>query len=229
MPPVILNEATEQPLILNRSSMPRLCGNISVTRDTLLVRCTAASPVGNHKVASRKYSVPDTEASVRYKRTPRTKLSPAGLTVGMLLTVTVIPSLIYRLSEGLAAIDSSSHGVNHVNTYDRACVKPPRSTLPSVYVFVVTCEPGLKYVKVVLFTTVHSTLAALKFRMSQRTSPLVVAAVATTTSNVFVPTLVMVKVPSIAVPEVKSSVTVAPFANPWLLIVTVIVVVPAWL
>jgi hypothetical protein len=72
-------------------------------------------------------------------------------------------------------------------------------------------------------------LVALKLRMSRLTLPLVVAETETVMSNVLSVTLVMLNVPSTAAPEVKSSVTDAPFDSPCALTVTVMVVVPAWL
>ena len=71
------------------------------------------------------------------------KLLPVGFTVGILDTVTTRPSFIYKLSDGFDAIDSSSHGVIHVNTYDLTCVFPPRFTSPLDDEVVVICSPGL--------------------------------------------------------------------------------------
>ena len=72
-------------------------------------------------------------------------------------------------------------------------------------------------------------MVALKLVRLKLTFPLVVADETAVTSNVFVATLLTVYVPSIAVPDKKSSEIDAPFDKPWAVIVTLIVVVPAWL
>jgi hypothetical protein len=84
-------------------------------------------------------------------------------------------------------------------------------------------------VNAVEVVTVTSTLVALNPRRSRLTLPLVVATVTTVMSKVLGAAFEMVNVPSMAAPEVKSRVTVAPLDSPCAVRVIVMVVVPAWL
>jgi hypothetical protein len=56
---------------------------VEPTRDNVAV------VVGNHKVSSKKKSEAEADVTLRYSLTPLTKLSPLGLAVGILDTVTV--------------------------------------------------------------------------------------------------------------------------------------------
>ena len=114
--PFILPLSVVIPDNLNLSSTIKLCGSAKVSVTTLPTRFTLVVAVGNHKVASKKYSVAAEETTVRYNRIPRIKFCAGaeGFVVGKPVTFTVCPSLIYTSFDGRDGIASSSQGVTHV-------------------------------------------------------------------------------------------------------------------
>ncbi len=114
--PFVLPLSVVIPDSLNLSSTIKLCGSAKVKVTVLPFRATLVVVVGNHKVASKKYSVAAEETTVRYSRIPRIKFcaGAAGFAVGRLVTFTVCPSFIYTSFDGRDGIASSSQGVTHV-------------------------------------------------------------------------------------------------------------------
>ena len=68
-----------------------MCGLANLTVAILVepTRDNVAVVVGNHKVSNKKKSEAEADVTLRYNLTPLTKLSPLGLAVGILETVTV--------------------------------------------------------------------------------------------------------------------------------------------
>ena len=77
-------------------------------------------------------------------------------------------------SDGSDAIDSSSHGVNHVYIYCRLVVLPARSATPSVFAVLPCALPALKYSNVVELVTIIWILVTLNSDAGDPLNPRIV-------------------------------------------------------